>query len=119
MQRILYGKTLDAHIKVDVISQRLHHDGRGFAPSVVFVDDQNLIPVRQFFGVPAAKLSKSSNGNGQAVQLSIYTFDTGGDAAGEERIGAIVAELEQSADLLNPFERMQEALKEALREGAK
>ena len=117
MQRILYGRTLDAHVKIDVITRKLQ-DGLSRVPDVVFVDGEDLLAARPIFGVPTARLTRRS-GTQPGITISTYQYDTGGDTQDEEKVGQIVAALEQTVDLYNPFERIQEALKEALKELSK
>lgn len=118
MQRILYGKTLELHAKVDVILQRLSRDGLGRVPDVVFVDSEELLAAREVFGVPTARLCRKPQTE-QGVPFSTYQYDTGGNVNDADAVGRVVARLEQTVDLLDPFDRMREALKEALKETQK
>lgn len=115
IQRILYGRTLDAHIKIDVVTTKLARDGLTRVPDVLFVDAEDLIVARRVLNVPTAFLSKKQNAQ-PGIILSMYHYTTGGNLEDEQQVGRIVALLEQTVDLLDPFERMQEALKEALKD---
>lgn len=117
MQRILYGPTLNADVKIHVITRKLN-DGLSRVPDVVFVDAEDLLPARAVFNVPTARLTLSP-GTETGIKLSTLQYDTGGHARDQEAVGRIVAAYEQTVDLLNPFERMQEALKDALKELSK
>lgn len=118
IQRILYGRTLDTHVKIDVVTTKLAKDGLTRAPDVLFVDAEDLIAARRVFNVPTALLCKKRSAQ-PGITLSMYHYATGGQREDEEQVGRIVALLEQTVDLLDPFERMQEALKEALKESKK
>ena len=118
MQRILYGRTLEVHVKMDVIAKKLAHDGISKVPDVLFVDADDLLAARAIFNVPTAKLTRPEDKQ-SGVTISTYRYDTGGHAQDEEAVGRIVATLEQTVDLLDPFKRMEEALKEALKELSK
>ena len=112
MQRILYGRTLSEHTKVLVIARKLLTDGLSVIPSVLFVDAADLIVARRFTKWPVARLSK---GTQDASSLSTLQYDTGGNSQDASAVGRIVASLEASVDLLDPFARLREALKEALK----
>lgn len=116
LQRILYGKTLDGDVKINVIARKLIQDGLSQVPNVVFVDSETLIGARSVFGVPVARLWRRPVDAEVGVTISTYLYDTGGNTADERAVGRIVAELEQSIDLLDPFDRIQEALKEVLKD---
>lgn len=118
MQRVLYGRTLDCHVKIDVIAKKLAAEGLARKPDVVFVDSESLLAARRLFNVPMARLAAKSDAQA-GVTISTYQYDTGGNTPDAEYIGRIVATLEQTVDLLNPFERIREAIKEALKEHAK
>lgn len=115
MQRILYGRTLDADVKLDVIARKLAKDGISKVPEILFVDAEDLLAARPIFNVPTARLTRPE-GKESGVTISTYQYDTGGHAEDAEAVGRVVAALEQTVDLLEPFQRLQEALKEALKE---
>lgn len=118
MQRILYGRTLDVHVKMDVIAKKLAQDGISKVPDVLFVDAEDLLAARAIFNVPIARLTRPDS-KGPGTTISTYQYDTGGHVQDEEKVGRIVSALEQQVDLLDPFQRLQEALKEALKELSK
>lgn len=117
MQRILYGKTLDRHVKVDVITKKLFTDGLSVVPDVLFVDSKDLLSVRHTVCIPTAWLRRAEQTGNEASSLSPFAYDTGKDVRDGESIGRIVAALETTTDLLEPFKRLIEALKEATRSG--
>jgi hypothetical protein len=115
MQTVLYGKTLEAHVKIDVISKRLF-DGVPVKPKAVFVDVPDLVASRRISGIPTAALAKANGANGVAHSLSQLTYDTAGNRSDADHIGRLVAALEREIDLVEPFRRVAEALTEALKE---
>ena len=60
MQRILYGKTLEEHVRIDVIANKLLQ-GNSKLPDVIFGDADELLPVRRIVQVPVARLSRNEN----------------------------------------------------------
>jgi len=119
IQRILYGKSLDVDVKINVIAKKLLQEGLSRIPDVVFVDSEMLIAARSVFGVPVARLWRRPPDAKEGVTISTYLYDTAGNTADEHAVGRIVTELEQSVDLIDPFDRIQEALKEVLKDPAK
>jgi hypothetical protein len=112
MQKILYGQTLNEHTKVLVIAKKLLTEGLSVKPDVLFVDAEDLIDVRQLTKWPVAFLQK---GQQDASSLSDLFYDTGGRDQDTSIVGRIVGSLEESVDLLDPFNRLTDALKEALK----
>lgn len=113
MQRILYGKTLDEYVSVDVIARKLL-DGLSKKPDIVFVDSDLLLGLHRFAGQPVAMLTRSKDVD-PSVKISAVAYKTPDDANYTDEVGAAVSALESYANLVDPFERMTEALKEALK----
>jgi len=116
IQRILYGPTLEEHLKVDVIGSKLLKD-LPFNPDVLLVDVQELVPVRRVADVPTAFLSKPLEGEAEPGRLTPLRYDTDGNIEDQEAVGQILASLETMIDLVEPFDRMREALREAIKTG--
>jgi hypothetical protein len=112
MQRILYGSTLEGHIKVDVIAQKLWQ-GLPHPPDVIFVDSLDLIGARRITRVPTAFLAKIPTS--EPNPLSALHYDVGPYKNDSTRVGEIVVALENTCNLVEPFTRMRDALKEALK----
>ena len=114
MQKILYGKTLEEHVRIDVIANKLLQ-GNSKLPDVIFVDADELLPMRRIVQVPVARLSKNENPGTDTTKLSTLTYNTGGRRDDEEIVGQVIGHLEPLIDLIEPFNRITEALKEAAR----
>jgi hypothetical protein len=114
IQRILFGSTLNSHIKVDVIAQKLLSNIPQI-PDVLFVDDMEILSVRQIIKKPTAFLKKNSSSDTDPSRLSSLEFKTGSNMEDQEITGQILAFLENSIDLVEPFLRIRQALKEAIK----
>lgn len=118
MQRILYGSILEEHLKIDVIAHKLW-EGLPNPPDVVFVNSPDLIAARRVTGgVPTALLAKLAATEANTSSLSTVRYDVGPQNRDEDLVGEIVVALEGAFDLVEPFSRVAEALKEGLRVGA-
>ncbi len=116
MQRLLYGPTLSEHVRIEVIAKKLS-EGLSFRPAVLFVDSEELLEAKRVLGTPTAHLYAVPETERGGSNLSLVRYNTGGCIEDEETVGKIVSVLEHT-NLLDPFVRVQEALKEVLR-GAK
>jgi len=114
MQRILYGATLAEHVKIDVIAMTLMQ-GVPVVPTVLFVDAPDLISVRRVVDLPTALLTRNTEPQPGTSSLSTLKYDTGTNHEDQEVIGQVLAELEPWIDLVEPFTRLREAMKEALK----
>jgi len=84
-------------------------------PDVLFVDAPELLLVRRITESPTALLTKSSDSEPKPGKLSMLEYNTGSNIADQEIVGQILATLETVVDLIEPFTRMREALKEAIK----
>ncbi|HUT61912.1 MAG TPA: hypothetical protein VNA25_29085 [Phycisphaerae bacterium] len=114
MQRLLYGATLIEHVKIDVIAKTLMQ-GAAVVPTVLFVDAPDLVAVRRVVGLPTAFLVKNTEAQSGSSNISTLKYDTGANSEDQEIIGQVLAELEPWIDLVEPFTRLREAMKEALK----
>ncbi|MBN2317103.1 MAG: hypothetical protein JXM79_24470 [Sedimentisphaerales bacterium] len=114
VQRILYGSTLDEHVKIDVIGQKLLKD-IPIVPDVIFVDKQDLLTIRRIAKMPTAFLSRNKDSESDPGRLTTLAYDTGSNIDDREPVGRILAYLETYVDLVEPFNRMREALKETVK----
>src|SRR6266850_170260 len=105
MQRLLYGGTLNEHVRIDVIAKKLFSDGVPVVPNVLFVDDEQLLMARRIVGVPTAFLERRPAGNQNSNSLTTIQYTVDQHAGDDEAVGRILAALEQSIDLIEPFNR--------------
>jgi hypothetical protein len=110
IQRILFGNTLNTHVKIDVIAQKLL-SSMPKVPDVIFVDYAEMLAVKQIIKKPAACLKKNTSQEADPAKLSILHFETFSNED-QQIIGQIIAVLENTIDLIEPFSRMRLALKE-------
>lgn len=118
VQRLLYGPTLLEHVKIDVIAYKLFQ-GLPRRPDAVFVDSRDLLAARRLAPCPMAYLAKKDGGETDPTSLSALIYDTDQETNDQEIVGQIIASLESVVDLVEPFTRMIEALKEAVKGGTK
>ena len=112
-QKILFGPTLNSHVKIDVIAEKLLKNIPR-VPDVLFVDDMEILAVKQIIKKPTACLKKSTSQDAEPNRLSILDYKADSDED-QEIIGQIIAHLENLIDLVEPFSRMRQALKEAIK----
>ena len=113
IQKILFGSSLNSHVKIDVIAQKLLSDIPR-VPDVLFVDDMEILAARQIIKKPTACLKKSTSQDADPAKLSILDYKSDSNVD-QEIIGQVIAHLENLVDLVEPFLRMRQALKEALK----
>ncbi len=114
MQRILYGRTLEEHLMVDVIGKKLL-TGISRKPDIVFVDSESLLGIARLSTTPVAYLAKKRDSDSGTSPFSTLVFKVGDNTADEDKVPGLIATLEPHVALYDPFERMIEALKEALK----
>lgn len=112
MQRVLYGGTLGTHVRIDIIAHKLLAEGLTVFPTVVFVDADELVEARRISRWPVAALTLGPH---DPTSLSTLRYNTRDNTPDSNAVGRIVAALEESVNLLDPFARLREALKEALK----
>jgi hypothetical protein len=117
MQTILYGLTLDEYLKVDVIAQKLWQ-GLPKKPDVLFVNTRDLIATRRVTGIPTPFIEKNPDLETDSSSLSSLRFDVGPHEDDKAVVGEIFIALEGTCNLLEPFNRIRDALTEGLKAGA-
>jgi hypothetical protein len=118
LQRLLYGNTLDEYVKIDIIAKRLLQEVPR-APHAIFVESSDLLSLRRITEYPIGFLSRSEGQQNGDSNASTAQVSTGDNYEDYDRVAPILSELDTSVDVLDPFARMKEALKEALQEAAK
>lgn len=116
LQKILYGSSLEEHIKVDVIAQKLWQ-GMSKKPDVLFVDAIDLIAARRVSRVPTAFIAKVPDSERKSGSLSVVKYDTGPNVDDQSVVGEIIVGLETACDLVEPFARCRSALDEVRKTG--
>lgn len=114
-QEVLYGPTLESFLYCEVLGRTLL-DRMAVKPDVILLDQAELLPLRESCSFPVLYLSAKSAKNGASV------LDGAQIHAGFDDDRDVIAKLAKivpaSADLLEPLERVKEALTEALRAAA-
>lgn len=118
MQRLLYGPSLREHVLIDVIARKLLQ-AMPQVPEVVFVDAEELLNARRLISSPMAFLASKDDSKGEHATLSSLVYRTQDNTDDRDRVGPIISVLESEIDLIEPFTRMLEALKEATKTGGK
>jgi hypothetical protein len=114
MQRIIHGRTLDEAITVDLIAKRLLTEANK-RPDVIFVDSDILLEAHRLTKAPVAKLYRQESAPNQPNSLSLVKFTAAGGSEKESKVGSVLSTLEPFGDLVEPFARMTEAIREALK----
>ncbi len=118
-QQILYGPTLLPYLRGELIGRTLVEKMR-VKPTVVLVDDLELLSVREHISMAAACLIDSATPSGAdemviaGQRLKLAEGHTDDRAALEQLEGTLAAE----SELSEPFQRIQDALSEALGKAA-
>ena len=111
-QVILYGPTLDSYIQTDLIAKTLV-DRVTVRPSVLLVDSDGILPLRQLVDVPMGCLCESEQGGSLRIGRQLLQFHRE-FSADREAIETALGDIPAEADLAEPFERIQAALQETL-----
>jgi hypothetical protein len=114
MQRLIHGRTLDEAITVDLVANRLLTEATK-RPDIIFVDSDILLELQRLTKTPVAKLFREANAANQPTALSTVKFTAAVNGGKESLVGNVLATLEPSCDLVEPFSRMTDAIREALK----
>ena len=118
LQKLLYGTTLDEYVRIDVIGKKLIPD-LPRVPDVMFVETADSRAIRRVTPFPVAILSKSQGESPNTGAFSGVVFSTGDSRDDHEIVAPLISAIDGSINLLEPFGRMREALKEALKTAQK
>ncbi len=119
-QELLYGKTLRPFVLAELIGKTLLEKA-GVKPQVVLVEQQLLLELRNHIASPLAcvfredDVEQESNDLSWGRQILRVSVDHTADI---ERLRDQLAVLPNDVDLFEPFQRVDQALKEALGSGA-
>lgn len=114
MQRIIHGKTLDEAVTVDLVAKRLLTEAIK-QPDIIFVDSDLLLGLQRLTKIPVTKLSRDGSESEQVKSLGTVKFSTANGAEMDSLVGNVLSALEPFVDLLEPFSRMADAIKEAMK----
>jgi hypothetical protein len=116
LQRILYGATLNDYIFVDLLGAPLLRAAKE-KPVLVLVRNEILLQVRPTVAYPVVMVRGSNQGNAKADK-SLISMRTHPDFADEIKAArAVLDPIREKRDILEPFDRLRTALKEAHRQG--
>jgi hypothetical protein len=114
-QEVLYGPTLESFLYCEVVARTLL-DRMAVKPDVLLVDQPEILPLRESCSLPILHLNAKSSKSGTSV------LDDARTHTGFEEDLEVVEKLRKlvpgSADLMEPLDRVKEALTEALRAAA-
>lgn len=118
-QRILYGPTLRPYLLAEVIGRTLV-DKVGLKPHVVLVETAELLDLRCHIDIPVASLAAPVIEGQQpptpALRLGKQALHFHPDYPADlPALSGCQAQVPESADLSEPFERIREALTETLK----
>lgn len=111
IQKILFGSTLNLHVKIDIIANKLLSNIPQ-VPDLLFVDDTEILSAKDLLKKPTAFVKKSNTSDSDSAKLSSLEYKTD-SVEDQEIIGQVLAFLENQIDIVEPFSRMKQALIEA------
>ena len=121
-QELLYGPTLAPFLLGELIGGTLV-DKAGVKPQLILTDRDLILELREHVDLPVALVDKSSAREAPVGQCAmrlgrqIIRFHPA-HASDAEIVGREGRHVSEDADLLEPFDRVREALQETLRGGA-
>lgn len=123
VQQILYGQTLVNYVHGDVIGRTLI-EKTSAAASLIFTDRSAALDVRNHVSIPVVWIAQAEANPEQSGLLVRAAADRrpalvshGRFADDMPRVQEIIAQLDDALDLLEPFNRIREAIAEARKLG--
>jgi hypothetical protein len=121
-QQILYGPTLEPFIYSELIGKTLF-ERLSIRPQVIIMQQVNLLELRRQIEVPVLCLIEGNPPRDlpdqQRVQLGRQLFQLHADFGEDlEKTQGLQKRVPGEADMLEPLERVSDALKETMRSGA-
>jgi len=121
-QQILYGPTLEPFIYSELIGKTLF-ERLAVKPHLLVIAQDNVLDVRRQIDIPVISLLEGNAGQDLPDHLRVglgrQKFQLHQDFAEDlERMQKIQSRIPGEADMLEPLERVHDALKETLRAGA-
>jgi hypothetical protein len=118
-QEILYGPTLASFVCAELIGKTLF-ERLQVKPQLIVCDQPEMLALRSVISLPVALiLPKSAKVEERAIRAGAHQLRLHADFAGDlELVTEIAKSFPGDADLIEPLERVREALQETLRSGA-
>lgn len=118
-QEILYGPTLATFVCAELIGKTLF-DRLQVKPQLIVSDQSEILSLRSIISIPVALvLPRSSTVSDTQIRAGGNLLQLPTDfSVDQEAILGIVKSFPADADLIEPLERVREALQETLRAGA-
>ncbi|MEM7811290.1 MAG: hypothetical protein AAF532_07430 [Planctomycetota bacterium] len=115
-QQILFGATLRPYVLGEVIGKTLL-DKATVKPDVVLTDDDAVLDVRDHAKAPTGRVLNDGDGPARVGRQTVRVHAA--HAGDEASIASRTRSVPESADMLEPFERVREALRETVEAGAR
>lgn len=122
-QEILYGPTLEPFIFTELIGKTLF-ERLGIKPHLLIVQQREILELRRLIDRPLACLVDAVSGETELpdqtrLQLGRQRIFLHPDFAEDyDRVASVQSQVPADADLVEPLDRVHDALKETLRSGA-
>lgn len=117
-QEILYGPTLASFICADLIGKTLF-DRLQVKPQMILCDQAEVLALRAAIPLPVGLILPKKSSDEGTLQAGMHQLRLHQDFLFElDDVTTIVKSIPGDADLIEPLERVREALQETLRAGA-
>lgn len=117
-QEILYGPTLTSFICSDLIGKTLF-DRLQVKPQMILCDQTDLLALRSVITLPVGLILPRKSGEEGHLKVGSHQLQLHEDHLDElDHVTTISKSIPADADLIEPLERVREALQETLRAGA-
>lgn len=114
-QQILFGPQLRPYVLTELIGKTLI-EKVGVKPHLVLTESSDLLPLRDHVSVPVASLMELTEKNHDAISLGNQRLRFHDSHQGDRsEIAKQAAQIPDTADLKEPFERVREALAETIK----
>jgi hypothetical protein len=114
-QQILFGPQLRPYVLTELIGKTLV-EKVGVTPHLVLTESTDLLPLREHISVPVASLIDTPADDSRTISLGkqrLRFHDAHDDDRSE--VARQAAQIPDSADLKEPFDRVREALAETIK----
>ena len=116
-QKILYGPTLKSYLLGELIGQTLIQRAK-VKSQLVLIDDEDMLQLRPHVQIPVG-LCEEDRTDSEAIALGRQFLTFHPDAKGDDAsVTSFAKQVSSDMDLMEPFERVREALTETIRSAA-